>query len=87
MNVYLVTLIFMHCNNKSAIVIASNTGLHNRTKHIEVNCHITRHEYEKDKITIPYVSSEAQLADLFTKVQISQQFREVLYKLLVFDAL
>src|SRR3954467_5849452 len=41
------TPISMHCDNKSAIAIASNPVFHNRTKHIDVDCHITRQAYEK----------------------------------------
>jgi len=68
--------IHMQCHNKSDIAIASNPVFHDRTKHIEVDCQITRQEYEKGEITLPYVPSEAQLADLFTKAQTSQQFRD-----------
>ena len=31
----------MYCDNKGAIAIASNPIFHDRTKHIDVNCHIT----------------------------------------------
>ena len=44
----------MHCHNKSAIAIASKPAFHDRTKHIGIDCHITRQEYEKDRITLLY---------------------------------
>jgi len=75
----------MHCDNKSAIVIASNPIFHDHTNHIEVNSHITLQEYENGKTTPSYVSSGAQLGDLFTKAQTFQQFHEVLSKLSMFD--
>ena len=42
MGVSVVAHVPMHCDNKSAIVIASKSVFHDRTKHIEINCHITR---------------------------------------------
>ena len=72
MCVSMVTHIPMHCDNKSVIANASNPVFHDRIKHIEVDCHITHQKYEKGKITLSYVPSRAQSADLFTKAQISQ---------------
>jgi len=54
-------------------------------RYIEIDCYITRQEYEKGRIALPYVPSGAQLVDLFTKAQTSTQFREILFKLLMFD--
>jgi len=48
--------ILMHCDNKSVMAIASNPVFHTLTKNIEVDCHITRQEYEKGKIILLYLS-------------------------------
>src|SRR4051812_4893862 len=65
------TPIPMHCDNKSAIPITSNLVFHNRTKHIDDYCHITRQAYEKRVISLSYTPSGSQLADFFMKAHIS----------------
>lgn len=57
----------LHADNTSAIGIAKNTIFHERTKHIEVECHFIRQRVVKGTIQLPHVSSEHQLADLFPK--------------------
>jgi len=87
MSVSVVTSVPMHCDNKSVIIIASKPVFHDRTKHIEIHCHIIRQEYEKrhDHSSL-YVPSRTQLAYLFTKAQTSTQFRQILFKLSIFDS-
>src|SRR4051812_25587458 len=47
-------LTFLHCDNKSAIAIASNPFFHSHTKHNDVDFHITRQAYEKKIVSLPY---------------------------------
>jgi transposase InsO family protein len=59
--------ITMHCDNQAAIHIASNSVFHERTKHIEVDCHKVREKVEQGVILPCYTRSSDQLADIFTK--------------------
>ena len=55
------------CDNTSAICITKNLVQHSRTKHIEVWHHFIRDHVEKGHISLSFISTENQLADIFTK--------------------
>ena len=57
----------LFCDNKSAIILASDSVLHERTKHIEVDDHFIREKVRLRMITPSFVTSFDQTVDIFTK--------------------
>jgi hypothetical protein len=55
------------CDNESAIRFADNPVEHSRTKHIDIRHHFLRDHYQKGDIKVCHISTDHQLADIFTK--------------------
>jgi hypothetical protein len=55
------------CDNESAILLADNSVEHSRTKNIDIRHHFLRDHQQRGDIDIYRISTENQLADIFTK--------------------
>ena len=65
---------YIFCDNQGSLALSKNPEMHKRSKHIDVHYHFVREKVYEDQVTISYIPSEVNTADIFTKALGKPQF-------------
>jgi histone deacetylase 1/2 len=62
------------CDNLGATYLSANPVFHARTKHVEIDFHFVREKVAQRKLSVQFIKTGDQIADVFTKPLSSQRF-------------
>nr|GFC45894.1 uncharacterized mitochondrial protein AtMg00810-like [Tanacetum cinerariifolium] len=71
----------LYYDNHSAITLCCNNVHHSRSKHIDICHHFIREQVERGVVELYFVTTDYQLADIFTKMLPRQRFEFILPRL------
>ena len=73
------------CDNISAINLSKNSIQHSRIKHIDIRHHFLYDHIQNGNISIEFVDTNNQLADIFTKPLNEERLSLIKYELDMID--
>jgi hypothetical protein len=62
------------CDNLGATYLSANPVFHARTKHVEVDFHVVRERVARGQLSVQFITTDDQIADVFTKPLPTQRF-------------
>ena len=77
--------ILLKYDNSSTINLSKNPIIHSRSKHIKVRHHFLRDHVQNKHINIEFISTDDQLANIFTKPLREERFYDLRSKLGIYD--
>ncbi|GJZ93701.1 hypothetical protein Tco_0665904 [Tanacetum coccineum] len=71
----------LYCDNRSAIALCCNNVQHSQSKHIDIRHHFIREQVENGMVELYFVTTDYQLANIFTKALPRKRFKFLLPRL------
>ncbi|CAM8937760.1 unnamed protein product [Rhodiola kirilowii] len=87
LQVHVPTPVLLHCDNNAVMHIAKNLVFHERTKHVELDCHVVQQHLTSGLISPHFVPTVDQPADLLTKALSADRLHHLAGKLNVCNTL
>ena len=73
------------CDNTSAIKLSKNLIQHSTTKHIDIRHHFLRDHVKNGNISLQFIDTNNQLADIFTKPLNEKKLKFIKHDLSMID--